>query len=293
MFTIVILSFHSETHIKRLATNIDKKYPIIVIENSLNIKLKNELEKKYNNIKVIIPKKNIGISAGYNLGIRESKTNFVKITSADVNITNKSLQDLEYCISKIKNFALLGPTYDDESIYKNYGIWESKKISTENTFNELEKYKIKEVDFIENDFVINKKNFENLDLFDENIFMYYETMDLCKKIRSSKKKNYVCKNIKFTHYGSQSVDSTLSEKYSLNRSWHYSWSKFYYFKKNFNYFFAIRKIFPNFIRSIKKMIISKICRKEKEYQLHKFVIKGILSSISNNPSSYRPFETNK
>ena len=33
MFTIVILSFHSETHIKRLATNIDKKYPIIVIEN--------------------------------------------------------------------------------------------------------------------------------------------------------------------------------------------------------------------------------------------------------------------
>ena len=105
--------------------------------------------------------------------------------------------------------------------------------------------------------------------------------------------DYVCKNIKFTHYGSQSVDSTLSEKYSLNRSWHYSWSKFYYFKKNFNYFFAIRKIFPNFIRSIKKMIISKICRKEKEYQLHKFVIKGILSSISNNPSSYRPFETNK
>ena len=104
MFTIVILSFHSETHIKRLATNIDKKYPIIVIENSLNIKLKSELEKKYNNIKVIIPKKNIGISAGYNLGIRESKTNFVKITSADVNITNKSLQDLEYCISKIKNF---------------------------------------------------------------------------------------------------------------------------------------------------------------------------------------------
>ena len=78
----------------------------------------------------IIPEKNLGISAGYNLGIKESKTNFVKITSADVNITNKSLEDLEYCISKMKNFALLGPTYDDESIYKNYGVWESKKLST-------------------------------------------------------------------------------------------------------------------------------------------------------------------
>jgi len=119
MFTIVFLSFHSETHIKRLVSSIKKKYPIIIIENSLNIKLKKELEEKYDNVKVIIPTKNIGISAGYNLGIRESKTNFVKLTSADVNLTNKSLEDLEDCISKMKIFAILGPTYDDETIYKN------------------------------------------------------------------------------------------------------------------------------------------------------------------------------
>ena len=47
MFTIVFLSFHSETHIKRLVSGIKKKYPIIIIENSLNVKLKNELEEKY------------------------------------------------------------------------------------------------------------------------------------------------------------------------------------------------------------------------------------------------------
>ena len=47
MFTIVLLSFHSETHIKRLVSGIEKKYPIIVIENSLNVKLKQELEEKY------------------------------------------------------------------------------------------------------------------------------------------------------------------------------------------------------------------------------------------------------
>ena len=32
---------------------------------------------------MLIPPKNIGIAAGYNLGIKESKTNFVKITSDD------------------------------------------------------------------------------------------------------------------------------------------------------------------------------------------------------------------
>ena len=292
MFTIVILSFHSDAHIKRLVSSINKKYPIIIIENSLNIRIKKELEEKYDNVRVIIPSKNIGISAGYNLGINESKTNFVKITSADVIITNKCLQDLEDCITEIKNFALLAPTYDDESIYKNYSIWNSKKILNDNINNKLAKYKIKEVDYIENDFVINKKNFEDLGFFDENIFMYYETMDLCKKIRLANKKNYVCKNIKFTHFGSQSIDPILSDKYKLNRSWHYNWSKFYYFKKNFSYFLAIRKIFPNIIRSIKKMIICKILKKNKEYLLHKLVITGILASITNKPSSFRPFKKN-
>ena len=129
MFTIVFLSFHSETHIKRLVSVIEKKYPIIVIENSLNVDLKNELEKKYDNVKVIIPPKNIGISAGYNLGIKESKTNYVKLTSPDINLSNESLKDLEECVSKIKDFAMLAPTYDDESIYKNYAIFNPKNFA--------------------------------------------------------------------------------------------------------------------------------------------------------------------
>ena len=45
MITIVFQSFHSEAHIKRLVAGIEKKYPIIVIENSSNKTLKEELEK--------------------------------------------------------------------------------------------------------------------------------------------------------------------------------------------------------------------------------------------------------
>ena len=104
MFTIVFLSLHSETHIKRLVSSIEKKYPIIVIENSLNIELKKELEEKFDNVKVIIPPKNIGISAGYNLGIKESKTDFVFLNPADVALSNKCLSDLEECVSTIDDF---------------------------------------------------------------------------------------------------------------------------------------------------------------------------------------------
>ena len=57
MFTIVFVSLHSESHIKRLTSSIEKKFPIIVIENSFNHELKKELEEKYSNVKVIIPEK--------------------------------------------------------------------------------------------------------------------------------------------------------------------------------------------------------------------------------------------
>ena len=290
MFTIVFLSFHSETHVRRLISDIEKKYPIIVIENSLNVKLKKELEEKFDNVKVIIPPKNIGISAGYNLGIKESKTNFVKLTSVDINLSNKSLKDLEDCVSKIKDFAILAPTYDDETIYKNYTIWNSENLDDNFTDETFKKYNIKEVDFAENDFIISKKNFSDIGFFDENIFMYYETMDLCKKARAADKKIYVSQKIKFTHYGSQSVSSKFSDQYNLNRSWHYNWSKFYYFKKNFGYFFALKKVRPNFLRSLKRLLISKIYNKKIEYSLRKAELSGIMTSVFNKPSDYRPFE---
>jgi len=76
----------------------------------------------------------------------------------------------------------------------------------------------------------------------------------------------------------------------LNRNWHYNWSKFYYFKKHVSYFFALKKITPNFFRSIKKMIFYKLTKKKNEYNLHKAEFLGILYSILNKPASYRPYE---
>ena len=291
MFTFVFISFHSETHINRLISGIEKKYPVIIVENSQNIELKNKLEKKYDNVKVIIPPKNDGISVGYNIAIREAKTNFVFLNPADIVFSKKSIQDLEDCVSKIKDFAILAATYDDETIYKNYDIWNSATLNSKCSGEIYKKYKIKEVDYIDNDFIINKSNFKDIGFFDENFFMYYETMDFCTRARRSNKKIYVSDEIKFTHYGGQSVDlKRFSYEYSLSRSWHYCWSKFYYFKKNFGYFYALKKILPNFLRSIKQMIICKFYKRDKEFFICKNEFLGIVNSVLNKPSNYRPFK---
>ena len=119
MITIVFLSFHSEHLIRKHILEIDKKFPIIIIDNARNFQFKKEIEEKHPHVKVVITKENIGWAAGMNLGIKESLTDYVMINSPDIDISNDSIEKLFSEIKKIKNFALFAPTYSDESIHKN------------------------------------------------------------------------------------------------------------------------------------------------------------------------------
>ena len=105
MITIVFLSFHSEHHIRRHLLEIDKKFPIIIVDNAANFKFKKEIEEKYSHVKVIITKENLGWAAGMNLGIKNSATKYVMINSPDISISNDSIQRLFSKIRKVKNFA--------------------------------------------------------------------------------------------------------------------------------------------------------------------------------------------
>jgi len=58
LVTIIIVSFRSNNIIEKSIKCIKKKISIIVIENSQDIKLKEKLEKKYKNVKVILNKNN-------------------------------------------------------------------------------------------------------------------------------------------------------------------------------------------------------------------------------------------
>ncbi len=283
MITIIFLSFHSEHHIRRHLLEINIKFPIIVVDNSLNFEFKKEIEEQYKNVEVIIPRKNLGFSAGMNLGIKSSKTNYVFINSPDVIISNNSIEKLVDKISLIDNFALLGPTYLDESVNKNY-----HELKNSNSYKNLN---LKEVKWIDNNFIINKSEINKIGFFDEDFFMYYENFDLCHRILENKKKMYVCSDIKFVHQGTNSTDQKFTSEVQLSKSWHYSWSKYFFFKKHYGIFFALKKIMPNFLRSIKKIFYYNIVNRDKlKLRLAIAELSGIINAILGKPSNFRPFQ---
>ena len=85
--TLVFSSYKSLRLLKIILKQFHNKYKTIIIENSLDKKIKNYLEKNFNNTQVIIPKENLGLAKSYNLGIKKAKTKFAFLNNPDMEIS--------------------------------------------------------------------------------------------------------------------------------------------------------------------------------------------------------------
>ena len=293
MLTLAFLSHHSKHLITKLVDeiiNYDLGVKILIIENSIDHQLKYELESKYKKqVKVYLPNENLGFSKGMNKAIELSDDQFVFLNPADVILSHTCIQNLLNCLNNFKDFTLLAPTYKDEKIYKNYEEFLFSK-ERETHQLEIENFNLKEVDWIDGTFIVNKEKIENNKIMDENIFIYFETMDMCLNFKKKNQKMFVVENIKFEHIGGNSHEKKFNFEAKLSRNWHYNWSKFYYFKKNFSYLYALKKFSTVLFKNALKLLYYFMTRNKENYLLKKAEINGSMHSILLNKSNYRPYK---
>ncbi len=282
--SVVIISFKSDHLLKKLLINFPKKYQIIIVENSL-LKSTKELKKKFKNINIIIPNENLGYSKAFNKALEKCDNDFVLTITPDVLISKNLILKLEKILNNFKKFTLLAPEYKNQKIYKNFTSYNKIKIKK----NKISNFKVEEVKEIDWCFcIINRKKFKSSKILDENFFMYFETIDLCKQLLELKHKMYVIKGLNFEHLGTSSSHKKYKNEILINRNWHYSWSKFYFFKKQYSYIFALKKIIPNIYQNLIGIIISLIKINLFGARLHFASLSGAFNSIFLNKSQYRP-----
>ena len=134
-----------------------------------------------------------------------------------------------------------------------------------------------------------KNNFDNLNGFDENIFLYFEENDFC--LRSFKiNKNYQINNVRVEHDIGTSVEikNVIEKLNQANfRTWHFIWSKFYYFKKHYGFFFAIIYFIPIIIRINYRIFLYKFKNDNINLDKYKARRSGLYTSILGQKSSHR------
>ena len=268
--TVVIVTFNSELKLANCLKSIENKAKIIVVENSNNKIFKNNLEKQYQNLKCILTGGNKGYAVANNIGLKNVKTSYALVLNPDTILDKNAIDNFLITAKKNLNFWLIGPATDQMNNLK------------------FEANKIAEVENIKGFAIfLNLQMFKN-EFFDENFFLYFEEIDLCKRVKKKGGKIYLDPSIKVRHTGAGSVNKISNIKLEKNRNWHWMWSTFYFHKKHQGFLFALLKILPKFISAFIKVIIYSIIINKKKRDIYHCRLSGIFNSMIGKKSWYRP-----
>ncbi len=285
--TVVIVTFKSNQIIHRCIESIPSEIKIIVIENSNDKLFKLDIEKKYKNVACFLSPENLGMGSGNNLGLKHVTTDYAIILNPDVVLEENTIDEMINESKKIESFAVLAPLSIDPSL-PNYKI-DKKNFSS---ISENFPFKVKSIDGYAMLFNLKKinqyDNFQNYNYFDENIFMYLENDDLCKRLINHNENIFVIPKSRIKHLGAKGADEKYSFEIELSRNWHWIWSKFYFNKKHFGFFRAIADGLPSFLSSIFKYFLYLSINNDKKKQIYHQRMMGFVHAFLGKAANYRP-----
>lgn len=240
-FSIIIINYKTKDITKRclksILLNCNSDYEIILVDNNSNDGSVEYLEKEFaDKVKIIKNETNLGFAKANNIGAKKAQGDYLLFLNSDTILHNDILNDFTSFINKqnnLNNLGIIAPKLILEDSTEQKGAYGNFP----NIFNTIflkfkkkknVKKKVFEVDWVSGAaFVIKNNIFKKLNGFDESFFMYFEDVDLCKRLKSLSFKVIVNKNIVLTHLGGKSITkSGIRKKYYYN-------SQDYYFKKHY------------------------------------------------------------
>lgn len=234
---------------KNLAAHFVSNFEVIVVENGSTKKFPENFSSLYPKVNLVISKKNLGMGGGNNLGVDSAKGSYVLILNPDTIVLKSSIDKMLEYFKEHQEIGIIGPQLLNADLSIQYSCRRFPKLMTpiyRRTFlgsffkKKLDEYLmkdfnhkfIKEVDWMLGAcFLLRKDFFLELKGFDEkNFFMYFEDVDLCKRIKKTGKKVVYFPDAKIIHdHARESAKQYWFLALFINRLTRihvYSWVKF-------------------------------------------------------------------
>lgn len=241
--SIIIVDYKSKSYLFDCLKSIRKNlkninYEIIIVDNNQEpeFRIKNyELSKiLLNTPHSIIPTINNGFGASNNLGAKSAKGEYLLLLNPDTLLIDSSINGMyNFIIQHPEIGALTCLLYNDiycKKMQKNFfGKFQSLASVTIRRYN-YKKTNLVHEKFFYTDIVtgaclmIKRELFQKLGGFDENIFMYLEDDDLCRRLVKLGYKNAVLNIAKIIHLEGQSSNNKQKKQYYY-KSQDYYWKK--------------------------------------------------------------------
>ncbi|UCC38298.1 MAG: glycosyltransferase family 2 protein [Candidatus Aminicenantes bacterium] len=197
--SIIIVSFNDKSHLEECLSSIeenaqDMDLEILIADNNSLDGSQEFIKQNYPKIKLIANEENVGFAVALNRGIRESKGEFFLFLNTDAVIYPNALSLLLEELKINPRLGAIGPALlRGENAYQvSFGMRVSfiSQIVQKHFLNPFYKLKLKsiqkrnEVGWLSAAcFMTRREVLEDVGLFDENFFLYFEDIDLCYRIR--------------------------------------------------------------------------------------------------------------
>lgn len=211
--TIVIVSYGSAGVLQKcqhdfLAAN---RFPVIIVDNASPDGSADTLARAYPHARVLRLPRNEGFGRAANMGLRAANTPWAFLLNPDLEVTADAVQAmLEFAVRQEGRSCLFGPAVTRRDHLQQGAIarqWLSGSA-----------------------LLFRLADFNEIGLFDEQIFLYAEDDDLCRRVRDSGRPLLLNSDVYMHHLRKQS--SGPNPRIDALRNWHRGWSMMYCLHKH-------------------------------------------------------------
>jgi GT2 family glycosyltransferase len=115
--TIIIVIYSNDFNLLKNLNNL-KNFKIIIVDNQENDLILEKIN-KFENIKIITNKKNIGFGKAVNIAAKVANTKYILILNPDASISASNITKLTNILDKDKNCIIAVPKIYKNKLYKS------------------------------------------------------------------------------------------------------------------------------------------------------------------------------
>lgn len=226
MVSIITVNYKTQKYLSKLLDsiqeNVKQDIEHIIVDNNSGDNL-DELATKYPFVKVIYNQHNSGFGGGINLGAKEAKGEYLYFLNPDTYLLSDVVKTQKEILDANPKSAMVGGNMtksDGTSQDYQYGseptLIDTFLMSKKHEQLQMTNDKVQQVDWVSGGAMMMKaKVFEEVKGFDERFFMYFEDIDISKRIQQAGYEIYWTPDAKLFHVegGAEAVYKKTKKRY--------------------------------------------------------------------------------
>lgn len=278
IYDIVIVNWNSGDYLEKCVKSIinsnteDGLGKIIVIDNASTDNSFKSIE-HLKQVKTITNTNNKGFAAACNQGINASNTPYVVMINPDVEVFKNTLAESVRFMEQNPKIDIMGCMQLNEAgktvpscarfptpfrfFYDSTGLSKllPKIFRPATLMTDWDHQESKQVDQIIGSYMfIRKCTLDKIGLFDERFFVYYEELDLSKRLKDAGGLSYYNHNIKLLHYGEGTTKGVKAFRLFLNLNSRLIYSSKHFKKPGHVFTIFVTLVIEPFSRSVFSLV---------------------------------------